>query len=98
MFAHFCNLKDKYLAFKLKQQLKQGCNISISDDFTREAEERRNQIYPIFKSIRYAQNQKPAQERKPLPLKQDKLIVNGKAYSVDNLDSLPTEFKLSMCK
>ena len=96
VLARFCNFKDKHFAFQLKQQLKQGYNISISDDFTREAEDRRNQIYPIFKSIQHFQNQKPAQERKPVTLKQDKLILDGKVYSVDNLDSLPTDFKPSM--
>ena len=76
-----------------RPELKQGSNISISDDFTREVVERRNRIYPIFKSIQHALNQKPGHDKKQIQLKQDRFLLNGSVYTIDNLDSLPAKFK-----
>ena len=60
--------------------------LSMSEDYPPETDQRRAKLYPIFKL---------AKQKKYKPkLIADKLIIKGKLYTVDSLDSLPSELKL----
>ena len=61
--------------------LKEKTGISISDDFPKEIEEKRKEMYPIY---RHAQ-----ETGYNTQLKGDKLFVNGRVYTPETLQQLP---------
>ena len=59
----------------------------MKEDFVQEIDQRRAVLYPVFKAAK-EKNLKPK-------LVVDRLLISGKRYSVDNLDTLPEELQLN---
>lgn len=87
ILARFSNCKDRDTVWSKRGNLKNFKTIWMSEDFPQEINEKRKVFYPI---IRAAQRKKD----KTVSLKLDKLVIKGKAYTVDMMESLPEEYKL----
>ena len=64
----------------------EGSGIYMKEDFCREIEDRRSQLFPILKAAK-SLNMKAR-------IRGDMLTVNGKNFTVQNLDMLPAELQL----
>ena len=85
IIVKFAFFPDREEVWSKRFDLK-GTQISMSEDYPPEIDQRRAKLYPIFKL---------AKQKKYKPkLIADKLIIKGKLYTVDSLDSLPSELKL----
>ena len=81
IIARMGHYKDKMMLFARRKILKEKTGISISDDFPKEIEEKRKEMYPIY---RHAQ-----ETGYNTQLKGDKLFVNGRVYTPETLQQLP---------
>ena len=81
IIARMGHHKDKMMLFARRKILKEKTGISISDDFPKEIEEKRMEMYPIY---RHAQ-----ETGYNTQLKGDKLFVNGRVYTPETLQQLP---------
>ena len=68
------------------RKILEKCKIYLSDDYPPEVVSRRNQLYPILK---YAKNIPKYKDKSWLS--SDKLIIDGKSYSIHTLHTLPTD-------
>ena len=82
IIVRFAFFPDREKIWKNRGKLK-GTNIIMKEDFPQEIEQRRSQLYPIFKMAR-EKNFRPK-------LAADKLFINGAKYTVENLQNLPEE-------
>ena len=89
VIAKLMNYKDKVNILKVRQQLKSSENISISDDYPPDVEKERTQLYPVMKAIK---EKMYGEDRSKVGLKENQLILRGKAYGVNDLHILPSEF------
>ena len=85
IIVKFAFFPDREEVWSKRFDLK-GTQISMSEDYPPEIDQRRAKLYPIYKL---------AKQKKYKPkLIADKLVIKGKHYTVDSLDSLPSELKL----
>ena len=91
--ARFSSYKDKKPLLSVKKQIKLHEGIGISDDYSSAIEEKRKQLFPICKAIRQHKLKETGLTTN-VYLKMDKLMVDGKQYTVENIDSLPVKYKL----
>ena len=82
LIARFSTLKDRQLVWSMKHKLK-GSSVRVSEDFTQIVRNNRRLLFPILKAA------KDSPEVTSATLTQDKLFINHKLYTVDNLDTLP---------
>ena len=75
---------DRESVWNNRSMLK-GSDIYINEDFPEEMEKRRTRLYPIVKAAR--------SKKMKATLNKDKLIVGGKTYQLETLDSLPEEIQ-----
>ena len=75
---------DRESVWNNRSMLK-GSDIYINEDFPEEMEKRRTRLYPILKAAR--------SKKMKATLNKDKLIVEGKTYQLETLDSLPEEIQ-----
>ena len=68
------------------RKLLKGSSIYINEDFPPEIAKRRSKLYPVVKAAR--------QRKIKASLVADRLIIEGRRYTVDRLDDLPDELKL----
>ena len=73
----------------MRLQLKSDEKISISDDFSPEMEMERSQLYPVMRAIK---EKMPPEHKSKVSLRNNQLVLHGKAYGVHDLHLLPSEF------
>ena len=88
IIVKFSNFRDKMTVLKQKQRFRAD-GVILVEDFPIEIQARRKVFTPILKAVHSSGGQYRAS------LVSDKLLLNGKLYAVDDLDSLPEEFKPS---
>lgn len=81
IIVRFQSFKDRAKIWNLKSSLKDS-KISISEDFPHETINKRKTLFPIMMQAR--------KKGKLAFLKEDKLIVDGCSYSVEDLHKLPS--------
>ena len=86
IIAKFHWFGDRDKVWNSRQKLK-GKKFWVAEDFPVEIQNRRHKLLPVMKEAR-KQNMKST-------VSVDKLIVNGMTYTVDTLDNLPENLKLS---
>ena len=89
VIAKCLHYKDKVNILKIRQQLKTAENISVSDDFSPEVEKQRNQLYPIMRAIK---DNMQSEDKSKVSLRDNQLILRGRAYGITDLHLLPSEF------
>lgn len=95
VIVRFLSYKDRQSIFEARKRIKDSCDVRVSEDFPPEIAARRKKLYPILDAAyRYRSPDNPDGES---PYKAriivDKLMLNGKTYSVSDLDSLPEPLK-----
>lgn len=66
----------------------QGNKLYVIQDFSAETKQKRRRFYPIMKAAEKSDAVAEVLDR-------DKLVINGRTYTVDNLNALPDELKPS---
>ena len=89
--AKFSHFKDRERVWNARINLK-GSKVWISEDFPSEIAKKRKQLYPILREA-LRQKKLPESEIKSASLKLDKLFINNRQFSVNNLDDLPPSLK-----
>ena len=88
IIASFAHYKDKiYLKSNIPALIAK--NIYTSDDLPHAMEARKRELLPIFKAARNLHKLSGGLERNRPKLYNDQLVIDGKTYTVDNLDDLP---------
>ena len=82
IIVRFAFFPDREEVWEHRQKLS-GTNITMSEDFTAEIESRRVQLYPILRAAR--------EKNHKCKLVVDKLIIDGRKYTLQTLDSLPDD-------
>ena len=82
VICRFANMPDRELVFSQKTKL-YGTGLRISENFPEEISRRRRTLFPIMSSA--------MKMGKKAMMKYDKLVIEGKKYSVDTLGTLPPE-------
>ena len=77
------SISDRVAIWLNKGNLK-GTNIFVAEDFPIEVEKNRKILLPVFRHARMIESLKGK-----VSLKVDKLIIDGRTYTVDTLDKLP---------
>ena len=77
------SISDRVAIWLNKSNLK-GTNLFVADDFPIEVEKNRKILLPVFRHARMIESLKGK-----VSLKADKLIIDGRTYTVDTLDKLP---------
>ena len=78
---------DRNAVWDRKQFLRQlGNNVFITEDFPEEIQTKRRILYPAFKKAR-----RLPKYRGNVSLQKDKLILNNKSYTIENMHELPDE-------
>ena len=95
VIVRFLSYKDRQSVFEVRKTIKDSCDVRVSEDFPPEIAARRKKLYPILDAAyRYRSPENPDGES---PYKAriivDKLMLNGKLYSVNELDTLPDPLK-----
>ena len=85
IIVRFALYPDRMGIWNCKNKLK-NTNFFIKEDFPILIEQRRQKIFPIFKAAR--------DQGKKATLVADKLIIDGRQYTVENLDTLPAALQL----
>ena len=75
--------------FKLKGQKFNGKSVFIEEDFPPEIESNRRILKPILIAAKRSETLK-----RRIRLEADKLIIDGKSFSADNINSIPEAFSL----
>ena len=83
IFVGFNTLGDRQMVWDQRRQLKDK-HIYAGEDFPREIERRRSQLYPIMKQAKTL-----PEYRKGTFLTGDSLMVNKRKYSIDTVNELP---------
>ena len=93
VIVRFHNYQDRETVWIGKKFIKDSCDVTVVEDFPEEIRNRRKQLYPVLNaSLSYHDVQFPDYRFKAR-LTVDKLIINGKSYTVDTLDKLPDKIK-----
>jgi len=82
IIAKFSSFKERQLVWNNRTKLK-GSNVWVSEDYPQVVHNNRKTLIPILKAA------KQSSEIQSASLKQDKLFINGKQFTVENLDDLP---------
>lgn len=89
----FFHSEDKNLVLSRGKQMFIDYKVRLENDFPPEIEERRKALKPVL--IAAAKHKNEAGEKKyNAYLSTDRLIINGRQYTVENTQTLPTELKL----
>lgn len=86
VIAKFHWFGDREKVWNSRQKLK-GKKFWVAEDFPVEIQNRRRKLIPVMKEAR-KQNMRST-------VSVDKLVVNGSTYTIDSLDKLPENLKLS---
>ena len=73
-----------------------GSNVFVSEDYPKEILQKRNVLYPILRAAQKEIEEKRetgGTDLRKVSLKLDKLLLNGRLYSVDELDKLPERLR-----
>ena len=84
MIVRFLNFNDRQAVWMRRFDLTNN-SISISENFANNIEKRRRLLYPVVKKAKSLPN------TNKVYLRGDKLIIDNKTYSIDNVDELPPE-------
>lgn len=82
LIAKFNSFKDKQMVLNNKTKLK-STNIWISEDYPPSVRNNRKRLFPILKAARNSD------QITSVSLKQDKLYINNKQFTVENMHNLP---------
>lgn len=80
----FCDREEIFS----RRELLNGCEIYVNEDFSDFTESKRKQLYPIVKAA-----SKLPHYKKKVKIQVDRLVVKGKQYTVDQLDTLPEDLR-----
>jgi ribA/ribD-fused uncharacterized protein len=82
----FLNYKDRQLVLSNTKKLAdKRSEIMVFEDYPREVQTMRQKLWPIYKAAKQMDLFK-----KSVSMKVDKLVINGKPYTTNNLHELPT--------
>ena len=86
--VQFFHYGERETVFARSEMIRNRFKIRIEEDFPPLIDNRRRELYPIMKAIR--KSQVNAYKRNYVAkIQYDKLLVNGKAFTVDTLNQLP---------
>lgn len=89
ILVKFLHMGDKNNVMQRRQQILNKCNIMLEEDFSPEVDAMRKELEPIIKDINI--QDRNGKNKHKASLWQDKLLVDGKQYTVDTLDQLPPD-------
>jgi ribA/ribD-fused uncharacterized protein len=87
IIAKFSCYKDRDIVWARRFAISEKSNIWIMEDFPEVIKTNRQKLMPAFKAA------KRSQEIKNVSLKMDKLIIDGKVYTVENMNDMPTHLQ-----
>ena len=85
IIVQFCNQADKATVWGAKTQISDN-RVSVSENFSSDTEYKRNKLYMLYKKAKSLDKFK-----QKVYLVGDVLILDGKRYTVDELQNLPVE-------
>ena len=92
ILVRFLLFKDRQYTYENRLALKQS-NIFVNEDFPEEIVKHRQVLTPIYWAIHnYTADGKQFPYRQSVKLVLDKLIFNGKTYTIETAHKLPTMF------
>ena len=86
IIAKFCYFKDREIAWSKRKKLSDTI-YRLAEDYPIEILQQRQQLYPIFAAAKNCKTVKRAD------LKLNKLHIDGKVYTCDNLHNLPVHLR-----
>ena len=89
VIARFHHFKDREVVWRSRKVIKAQQNVGISEDFHPEILARRKELYPILDAAYNYYNPEHPELKYLGKIVLDKLILNGKVYTVDTLCNLP---------
>ena len=92
IIVKFFHEQEKEMVLENKRVIKNACNVFVNEDFPEVVNERRKALTPILLNAQSKINErhKPKFNAKLIV---DKLIVDSKVYTTENLHTLPEELK-----
>ena len=89
MSVRFLHIEDRDNVLLRKELIYRRCSIEVEEDYPPDMEERRKELRLVMRAINNSRVEGRIKYR--ASVFEDKLIVNGKLYSVETLDKLPSE-------
>ena len=94
VIARVANFKDKQSIHKIKKEISNQYNITITDDLPVEVVEARRKLFPVMEALK-ADLKQAKKDPAGIYLKEDKLIVKSKVYGVKDLEKSNQELNLN---
>lgn len=82
----FASFKDRDYVWKLRSNLDNSGSVRMFEDYPPEVREKRQILWPVYQAARFL---KTVNQIKTVHLSIDKLYIDSKLYTVDNLGDLP---------
>ncbi len=96
ILARFHHFKDRSDLWGVRKQIREIEGVGITEDFPTEIAQRRRKLYPILNAAFHYRNSIDNAFRYKGSIVYDKLILNGKKYTVDTLNTLPEHLRPEM--
>ena len=91
--VQFLHPDDKELTVTRGRQMYSDYGVRLEDDFPPEIEDRRKDLRPVLQAANRCKDDRGERKYKAF-LNADKLTINGKHYTTNNVEKLPEELKL----
>lgn len=91
--VHFIHMADKEQTLSMGRQMYMDYQVRLDDDYPAEIEEHRRDLKPVLHAAKRSRDE-TGKPKYRANLHADRLIINGKQYTVDNTHRLPNELKL----
>lgn len=91
IFIQFLHLEDKNFILSQKSRLQEN-GIKIEQAYTKAMEDRRKELKPVITAAIQI-NKSTGQNRYNAKLRDDKVIINNKSYTIENMNQLPAELR-----
>jgi hypothetical protein len=92
IIVKFQHYKARQLVWSFRKYIREHQHVGISEDYPQEIQKRRSILFPILSAAyKFRDPQNPFFRFHARLVQIDKLVVNGKLYTVDTLHSLPKE-------
>ena len=93
LIVRFHHYQDREIVWLGRKHIKDSCGITIVEDFPEDIRNRRKQLYPVLNAAMSYRDEQFPDYRFKARLTVDKLIINGKSYTVDTLNKLLDKIK-----
>ena len=88
MIVKFAHFKDKLLAYKVAENLR-TIKVFLADDFPETIDHNRRMIAPLYSALKSMKESHASPHVKTVSRRQDNLFLNGKMYTISDLNQLP---------